>query len=1043
MVTRAADRVEDSRWSQALRAAGLLGASESPGPPGASESTGPPGPSALERPARLAARLLGTPAALVVLADGDRQVCLASAGPVERWTLREDRPLRPLLRQVVETGTPLVVGDARACGRPDAPPYAAGAAVPACAAFPLRAPDGEVLGALCALDVRPRRWDPRALEQVAEVAGAVESQLATRLSEGRARLAAARLDTVLERTPDAFVTIDGAGRVAAWNPAAERLFGRPAAEAVGRPVDRLIIPQRSRREFTEELRRVRENGGPPPGYDVELTAVDRTGREIPVEMTLQAGDECGEPVLHAFLHDIGDRLVARRQLEKERTFLSALLDSLDIAVVACDGAGRLMFNQMMRETLRSAEQPDTVEEWAEVYRLYAPDGMTPLRREEMPLVRILAGERLDDEQVVVHLPGAGPRRLLVNGRPIETADGRRLGAVAAAHDITDRHRVERLRAAQRAAARALAAAGSSGDAAREVVTAVADTLGWDCGEYWQVDPGEESISRLGLWTRPGRDLSAFTHDQPDVLPPGEGLAGMVWATGRAVWIPDLAADPRDFTRKQAALRTGLRAAMGLPVRSGRQILGVLTFFTCAVQEEERDLVDMLDGVRAHVGRHMERRRTEELALELSASRRHLDQIIAQIDDYVWTVEIASDGTVRPVFTSPDSTAVFGGPIPPGTDGLALMAERIHPDDLPAFIAFHEAVASGGPARTECRVLGLDGVTRWVWIRALPRREGDRLFVDGISTDVTERHRMEEERERLLAREREQVRRLRELDRMKDELVALVSHELRAPIGAIRACTEMLLDDPGLDEEHRMFAGVIGRRSTHLQRLVDDLLDLARLDSGGIAVDPRPLSLTQLVRQAVDDHRAAAEAKRLTVTSDTAEGLTVRADPVRLRQVMDNLLSNAIKYTPDGGAVEVVAGRDGSSGGGAAGGGGVPGVRDEPPGVKGEDSGGPGAGAGPGTEAGSGAGAGPGTEAVVSVADTGIGIPPEQYPRLFGRFFRASTAVKSGIKGTGLGLAITKAIVEAHDGTITASPREGGGTVFTVRLPEIRSGSAGD
>ncbi|WP_191897482.1 sensor histidine kinase, partial [Planomonospora parontospora] len=106
-----------------------------------------------------------------------------------------------------------------------------------------------------------------------------------------------------------------------------------------------------------------------------------------------------------------------------------------------------------------------------------------------------------------------------------------------------------------------------------------------------------------------------------------------------------------------------------------------------------------------------------------------------------------------------------------------------------------------------------------------------------------------------------------------------------------------------------------------------------------------------------------------------------------------LLSNAVKYTPEHGTVTVTAGGDGDGG-------------------KADESG----------------------TATVTVADTGIGVPAEEYPRLFDRFFRASTAVESGITGTGLGLAVTKAVVEAHGGTITAAPRQGGGTVFTVRLP---------
>ncbi|GAT64471.1 multi-sensor hybrid histidine kinase [Planomonospora sphaerica] len=690
----------------------------------------------------------------------------------------------------------------------------------------------------------------------------------------------------------------------------------------------------------------------------------------------------------------------RRELEEERTFLSALLDSLDVGVAACDADGRLVrFNEPMREFVQAPEQPVDMIAWPRVYHLFGPDGRTLLAPEEAPVVRALVSGRFDGQEVVVRAPGRPPRRFTVNGRPIETADGRRLGAMCTGREITDHHRIQVLRDAQYAVIKALAEAGSVERAACGVLGAIAGAFGWSCGEYWQVDPGGERISRTGSWVEPGHDLSEFTGPELMTVRPGEGLPGRVWASGRRSWTPDLRDEPGGFLRTPHALHAGLRTAVGLPVRSGERVLAVLAFFTDTVEEPDDDLLYLLDGVCAHVGRFMERRRAEDLALALTASRRRFDEVVSQLDDLVWTVEIDDEGHARRTYQSQSTAGILGGHVPLGVDAAAFTESLVHPDDLATFRELHDTVASGRPARAEYRVVGLDGVTRWIWTRAAPRREGGRLLADGICTDVTERHRIAEERERLLEREQEQVRRLRDLDRMKDELVALVSHEIRAPVAVIRSYAEMLADLPELTDEPRMFADVIDRKTAHLQHLVDDLLDLARLDAGHTAVDPRPVSLTRLVRQAVDEHRTAAAAKHLTLTTDLALHLPARADPVRLRQVLDNLLSNAVKYTPEHGTVTVTAGCDGGHG-------------DE--------------------------GCTSGTVAV-TVADTGIGIPAEEYPRLFDRFFRASTARRAGITGTGLGLAVTKAIVEAHGGTVTAAPGEGGGTVFTVRLPAAGPG----
>lgn len=150
-----------------------------------------------------------------------------------------------------------------------------------------------------------------------------------------------------------------------------------------------------------------------------------------------------------------------------------------------------------------------------------------------------------------------------------------------------------------------------------------------------------------------------------------------------------------------------------------------------------------------------------------------------------------------------------------------------------------------------------------------------------------------------------------------------------------------------------------------------------------------MSATRLLREVVENHRPRAEAKALGVDVRLGPHLPVHADAHRLRQAVDNLLANAVKYTPEGGRITITA-ETGSEG------------------------------------------------TTIEIADTGIGIPAEQYPRLFSRFFRASNATRQGVKGTGLGLAVTKAVVEAHRGSVTARPADGGGTVFTVTLPTVEA-----
>jgi signal transduction histidine kinase len=228
--------------------------------------------------------------------------------------------------------------------------------------------------------------------------------------------------------------------------------------------------------------------------------------------------------------------------------------------------------------------------------------------------------------------------------------------------------------------------------------------------------------------------------------------------------------------------------------------------------------------------------------------------------------------------------------------------------------------------------------------------------------------------------------LRELDRMKDELVATVSHELRTPLTSILGYLELMREDTDdLTPAHRSFVEVIERNARRLLGLVGDLLFIARLDAGGIRLAVEQVDLEQIARDCVLALRPRAEAAGLSLELETEEVGRMQGDRARLADLLDNLVSNAIKFTPRGGWVSVRLSRaDG--------------------------------------------------EAKLEVEDTGIGVPGDEQVRLFDRFFRSSTASAAAIPGTGLGLAISKAIVEAHGGTIGVASVEGAGTTFRVMLP---------
>jgi signal transduction histidine kinase len=237
-------------------------------------------------------------------------------------------------------------------------------------------------------------------------------------------------------------------------------------------------------------------------------------------------------------------------------------------------------------------------------------------------------------------------------------------------------------------------------------------------------------------------------------------------------------------------------------------------------------------------------------------------------------------------------------------------------------------------------------------------------------------------QRLLA---EQNERLREADRLKDEFVALISHDLRTPLTSIMGYLELTMDDRTIGEDTRSYLEIVQRNSDRLLRLVNDLLFVARVEAGELDLRRIDIGLAAIVRQSVEEATPRARDEGVDLRAHVQDVPDVRADRGRMFQLLDNLISNAIKFTPAGGHVDVrLAAHDAR-------------VR-------------------------------------LEVADTGIGISAAEQARLFERFFRASSATERHIPGTGLGLYIASAIVDAHGGEIDVQSEPGAGTTFVVELP---------
>jgi signal transduction histidine kinase/ActR/RegA family two-component response regulator len=382
------------------------------------------------------------------------------------------------------------------------------------------------------------------------------------------------------------------------------------------------------------------------------------------------------------------------------------------------------------------------------------------------------------------------------------------------------------------------------------------------------------------------------------------------------------------------------------------------------------------------------RRVAERTAESSAATRRLKFALDGARLGAWAVDL-SDG--RLWFDEASEVMHGVGPDDP-INNIEEAGVNIHPEDRAVVLArFREAVQSRTGLECEYRVVMPDEGVRWIASRGQVAYsdpdEPQSFKMFGIMQDVTERKQAEAERERLLGNEQAARQTAEEANRMKDEFLAVLSHELRSPLNAIVGYTNLMRGGRHRPEETPRMLEIILRNARTQQQLIEDMLDVSRVITGKMVLNLGPVEPEMIIQRALDTVRPAAAAKQITLdaTFDPAVGV-IGGDADRLQQAVWNLLSNAVKFTPTGGRVTVRRARVDHY-------------------------------------------------AEIAVSDTGKGVNPEYLPHVFDRFSQEDYSTTRRYGGLGLGLSIVRHITELHGGTAhAASDGEGRGATFTIRLP---------
>jgi PAS domain S-box-containing protein len=390
---------------------------------------------------------------------------------------------------------------------------------------------------------------------------------------------------------------------------------------------------------------------------------------------------------------------------------------------------------------------------------------------------------------------------------------------------------------------------------------------------------------------------------------------------------------------------------------------------------------------------------KETRVEMRAERRFRELLEAAPDAII---EVDSEGRI--LLLNPVTEKLFGYN---RDELLGRPVEILVPDALSGRHPQHRARYWDHPVTrpmgSGLALLGRrkDGSSLPVEISLSPVKSEDGFRVTAIIRDISERRQAEEQfREMQQAYTRELESRNREVERanqLKSEFLASMSHELRTPLHTIIGFSELLAEglEGALNEKQHRFIGHIHKDSLHLLALINDILDLSKIESGRLELRRETFEIAGALEEALSSLRPQSIAESIGIETSLSIPIPIFADRLRVKQIFFNLLSNALKFTPAGGRVQVEGAlRDGF--------------------------------------------------VEISVGDTGIGIPKEQHEAVFDKFYQTGATAKGVREGTGLGLAITKALVEEHGGRIwlESEPGKGSRFTFTLALEQLHEEGAG-
>ncbi|MBN1582646.1 MAG: PAS domain S-box protein [Anaerolineae bacterium] len=484
------------------------------------------------------------------------------------------------------------------------------------------------------------------------------------------------------------------------------------------------------------------------------------------------------------------------------------------------------------------------------------------------------------------------------------------------------------------------------------------------------------------------------HDPtPPPYRPNKGLTAYVLRTGKPLLVPPEAY--QELLKSGEVELTGAPAVdwIGIPLKTVDQktigMMAVQTYDPDIRYSEEDE--NILLFVSTQVAMAIERKQTEDARHE---SESRMRQITSAMRQAVW---LRDTQTLQVLYVNPAYEEIWGQTCESLYADPTLFFQAVHPQDKERVFEAIQKQYQGVFFDEEYRIIRPDGSIRWVWGRTFPIEDdaGQVYRVLAVAEDITGRKQMEEALRHAKVQAEEQRQAAEAANRAKSIFLTNMSHELRTPLNAILGFAELMTHDKLLTQKQRDNLAIIGRSGEHLLALINDVLDLSRIEAGKIETQPETFDLHKMLLGLGEMFSLRAEQKGLTVVFDLAPGVPqyIDADAGKLRQVLINLLGNAVKFTARGGITlrvkhDVRAATAESA----------------------QD-----------------------VRLVFEVQDTGVGIAPDELDQIFDAFVQTESGRQSG-QGTGLGLPISREYVRLMGGELIVSSQVDEGSVFRFDLP---------